>query len=255
MGLWTWAHFCQIIPTFLGLLVITVILARTLGKKEESVRYIPLKIIAIALLVLEIMKQVNSVMSGEYDLYALPFHYCSLFLYLFPLHAFYHGKHRHIVDTATLTCLSSVTLAMIVIPSIIYTDTDIINFFNTFPEFHTVVFHNLVVLYFMLTIALELYKIDTKHDIKVMTVFLSAYVAVATVLAYALKVNFHNLYRCNVQFIEDIHVAVVEAIGVIGIILYVLILFALTILVAYLSHYLTILLVNGVNKIKQRNKK
>ena len=68
MGLWTWAHFCQIIPTFLGLLVITVILARTLGKKEESVRYIPLKIIAIALLVLEIMKQVNSVMSGEYSL-------------------------------------------------------------------------------------------------------------------------------------------------------------------------------------------
>lgn len=253
MGLWTWTHFFQIIPTFAGFLVITVILARALGNKEESVRYIPLKVIAVTLVVLEIIKQINSAMSGAYDLYALPFHYCSLFLYLFPLHAFYRGKHSHIIHAATLGCLSSVTLAMIVIPNIIYTDTDILNFFNTFPEFHTVIFHNLVVLYFMLTIALRLYEINAKHDMKVMTVFLSAYVAVATVLAYTLKVNFHNLYRCNVQFIEDIHVAVVEAIGVIGTILYVLILFVLTILVSYLSLYLTRLLIKGIDKITHKN--
>ena len=193
MGLWTSTHFYQILPTFIILALIAILVAKTLKNVKTSLRYIPLKIIAVTLLVLEVLKQINAAKSGSYDLYALPFHYCSLFLYVLPFHAFYRGKYSHITDTAAFACLASLMLDMIIMPAIIYSDGNIINFFNTFGDFHTVAFHNLVVFYFMLTIALKLYRFNTKHDLKVMTVFLSVYVTVAAILSYSLKVNFHNL--------------------------------------------------------------
>ena len=134
-------------------------------------------------------------------------------------------------------------------PENIYSSSCILDLFGSFSNFHTVVFHNLVLLYFMLTIALRLYKIDTKHDMKVMTVFLAIYVTIAAILSYTLKVNFHNLYRCNIGFIEDVRLAVVDAIGVFGTILYVVILFILTILFAYAAYFLTRLIIKVVDKI------
>ena len=82
MGLWTLGHFYQILPTFVIFAVISVVAAKTLGKCDRKIRYIPLQVIAVTLLVLEVITQVKSATGeGGYDLYALPFHYCSLFLY------------------------------------------------------------------------------------------------------------------------------------------------------------------------------
>ena len=242
-------HLYQLTITILVLLGISILAAKTLGKCKTQIKYIPLQIITVILLVLEVMKQINAAKSGTYDMYALPFHYCSLFLYLLPLHSFYHGKYSRVTDTAAFACLASLFFDMFIMPENIYSSSCILDLFGSFSNFHTVVFHNLVLLYFMLTIALRLYKIDTKHDMKVMTVFLAIYVTIAAILSYTLKVNFHNLYRCNIGFIEDVRLAVVDAIGVFGTILYVVLLFILTILFAYAAYFLTRLIIKVVDKI------
>ena len=258
MGLWTMTHLYQLTITILVFLGISILAAKTLGKCRTQIKYIPLQIIAVILLVLEVMKQINAAKSGTYDLYALPFHYCSLFLYILPLHAFYHGKYSHITDTAAFACLASLFFDMLIMPANIYSDGNIKNCFRVFEsldyfsDFHTVIFHNLVLLYFMLTVALRLYKIDTKHDMKIMTVFLAIYVIIAAILSYTLKVNFHNLYQCNIGFIENVRLAVVDAIGVFGTILYVVLLFILTILFAYASYFLTRLIIKVVDKISEK---
>jgi hypothetical protein len=250
MGLWTLTHLYQILPTFLIFVVIAIIAAKTLGKCERSVRYIPLKIITVLLLLLEIGKQINAARGEGYDLYALPFHYCSLFLYLLPFHSFYHGKYSHITDAAAFGCLASLTMDMLLMPAVIYSEGNVLNYFSAFGDFHTVTFHNLVVLYFMLTLALKLYELKTAHDVKVMTVFLAIYVIIAAILSYTLKVNFHNLYQCNIPFLEDVRIAAVNAMGIFGTLLYVFVLFILTILFAFGAYFLTKLFINLTSKRK-----
>ena len=249
MGLWTLTHLWQIVPTFLAFAVLTFIAAKLLGKRSEKVRKIPLQVITVILLVLEVLKQINSFgEDGTYNMYSLPFHYCSLFLYLLPFHSFYQGKYKPLVSAATFGCLASLMLDMILMPAVIYPAYQIVDYAKNFASFHTVTFHNLVVLYFMLTVAFKLYDLQTKRDVKVMTVFLAIYVAIAAVLSYTLKVNFHNLYSCNIPFIENVRVALVNSIGVFGTIIYVTALFILTILFAYLSYALARLVIKGIDK-------
>lgn len=253
MGLWTLTHFLQIIPTFILLAVLSALTALLLRKCPTRVKFIPLQVIAVLLLVLEVMKQINSIgPDGSYNLYSLPFHYCSLFLYLLPFHAFYRGKHSFVTDTAAFGCLASLMLDMLLMPAVIYSDANIRNYFATFGDFHTVTFHNLVVFYFMLTVALGLYELKPKRDMKIMGAVLAVYVTVAAILSYSLKVNFHNLYECNIGFIENVRLAIVNALGVFGTILYVVILFILTILFAYAAYFLAMAVIKGINKIQKR---
>lgn len=249
MGLWTMTHLYQIAPTFLVLALLSILLAKLLANCKQSLKYLPLQIIAVTLLVLEVGKQINSGIDGSYDLYSLPFHYCSLFLYLLPFHAFYHGKYSHITNAAAFTCLASLVLDMLLMPAVIYSDGNIRNFFGSYGDFHTVFFHNLVVFYFMLTIALKLYEFRPKRDMKIVSIFLAVYVTVAAILSYSLEVNFHNLYHCNIGFIENIRLAVIARIGIFGTLLYVTILLILTILFAYAAYFLARLIVKGINKI------
>ena len=250
MGLWTLTHLYQILPTFLIFAIVAGVASIFFNKLNKSIRYIPLQVIAIVLLVLEVIKQIKSVDgNGVYNLYSLPFHYCSLFLFLLPIHSFYHGKYSRFTDAAAFGCLASLMLDMLIMPAVIYSDANIINYFTSFGHFHTVTFHNLVVFYFMLTIAFKLYDFNTKRDMAVMGVFLAIYVVIAAILSYTLKVNFHNLYQCNIAFVEEFRQSVIQATGIFGIILYVCIMFVLTILFAYASYFLAKLVIKGIEKL------
>ena len=56
MQLWTPEHIRTVIPATIVMIVIAIILKITIGKKSESVRFIPFQIIAVALFALEIAK-------------------------------------------------------------------------------------------------------------------------------------------------------------------------------------------------------
>ena len=86
MGLWTPEHAATLLPAVAVMLALAWLLRRKLADKPFETRMIPIKVIAVILLLLEVGKQVVSLCRG-YDLYHLPFHFCSLFLFMMPASA------------------------------------------------------------------------------------------------------------------------------------------------------------------------
>ena len=93
MQLWTYEHAVTLLPAVAVMLLLAAVLRITLRKKSFEIRMLPLKIIGVLIVILEIGKQYVS-FSGGYDLYHIPLHYCSLFIFMIPLMAFYRGKHQ-----------------------------------------------------------------------------------------------------------------------------------------------------------------
>ena len=238
MGLWTTWHAMTLIPTFVVFIGLAVLLGILFKNKSEKIKFIPLQVIAVAIVILEVIKQICSVKEGVYDMYSLPFHYCSLFLYILPLHAFWRTKGRGFINAITYATTASLFIFMVIMPAVVYSDTNIKEFFTgDFIDFHTVTFHALVCLYFFLMVAFKLYKFNLRRDVICVVTFIAGYVVLAATLAYTLEVNFHNLYRSNLLPVENIRAAMVESMGWLGSAIYVCIMFVLTIIFAYASYF------------------
>ncbi|MBQ9780216.1 MAG: YwaF family protein [Clostridia bacterium] len=252
MELWTSEHIKTLLPEIGVMIVLAVILRLWLGKKDLSVRMIPLQIVACLLLLLEIGKQTVSLVKG-YNLYHLPFHFCSLLLLALPVMAFYRGKHRQVVYGVVSALCASVFLLMAIYPNLIYPAGDVQNFFNGYFHFHTVVFHNLAMFSFMLIVALDPQgTVNTKREVKALSVFVAGFGVVAATMAHLLKTNYANMYTCNIPVLEELRKTVGEAIGTVPTqILYVTIVCVLQIgftLMAYWFYRLVKYLLNGTRK-------
>ena len=130
MQFWTLEHFVTIVPAVIIMILITIVLSKVLGNKPHHIRMIPFQILAVILLLSEIIKQVLSIING-YDLYHIPLHVCSLFIFLIPLMAFYRGKGFSIIRTFTCTVCMALSLFLIIYPNLIYSADNIKNFFGT----------------------------------------------------------------------------------------------------------------------------
>ncbi len=252
--MWTQTHFWQIIPTFVVLIALAVVLSIFLRDKSEKIRKLPFQILAVGLLVLELIKQVDAFGEDGYNFYALPFHFCSLFLYAYPLHAFYKGKYKNVADTIAFACGAALFFFMLVMPTVVYSENNIRHYFDSYDDFHTVTFHAYACFYFFLAVAMGEYTPDTKRDVKVISVFFSGYVVVATAMSYIAGENFHNLRTCNLQAGEDIRLALVNNIGWFGQVLYTLAMFVLTILFALIAYFAVRGLLALVGKIAKGRK-
>ena len=212
MELWTKEHAVTLLPAFAVMLLITVLLRKLLGDKKHSIRMIPVQIIAVILVVLEIGKQGISLYWG-YDLYCLPFHYCSLFVFALPVFAFYRGKHEEVVRGVVSSLCCALTLMMVVYPNLIYPPSSVSNYFKNFMSFHTVTFHNLVVLAFCLILGLDLHeKAVRKEDLWVIASVLG-FCLVAATMAQVLKTNYANFYSCNIPVLETVRSTLQGVIG------------------------------------------
>jgi hypothetical protein len=190
---------------------------------------VPVQIITVVLLLLEVGKQGVSLSRG-YDLYHIPLHVCSLFLFIMPAMAFYHGKHCQGVRAVAAACCTAVFALMMIYPNLIYSAGNVENFFVSYLDFHTVAFHNLVMLLFMLLLALNLHSTE-KGKGKAIVLFTICYCIVASSMAHVLKTNFANFYHCNIPPLEAVRVSLQGVLGY-GLtqLLYVLIVSALNIL-------------------------
>ena len=211
MQLWTPEHTKTLLPTLLIMLVLSVVLRLLLKNKPWRVRMIPLQVVACILVVLEIFKQSISFSKG-YDLYHIPLHFCSLVLFSLPAFAFYRGKYERQVASIAVGFTASVFVLTAIYPDLIYGAWDIQNYFQSFFAFHTVTFHNLAMFAFMLMVALDLYQ-PRKGEWKYPVLFIGGYCIVAAVIAHLISTNFNNLYRCNVEPLENVRLAMVDAIG------------------------------------------
>ena len=203
--MWTKLHLITIFPTFLVLGILTFLLWKWLKDKDEKFKLIPIKIIAIILVVIEIIKQIDAALDvNGYRLRALPLFYCSLFLYLYPIMAFYNGKHKNAVRNLTLCSGTALIALMLIMPRYIYLDSNITNFFVDYASFHTVFFHNLVVFGTFIIFTLNLYDINPNRDYLQVCSFYFAYCIIVAPIANLLKTNFHYFYTNTVGFVEAI---------------------------------------------------
>lgn len=249
--LWTKLHAITILPAFVVFIAFSILMAKLLRGKSERVRYIPFQVISVILLVLEALKQYSSIKTGHYDLYFLPFHFCSLFLFVLPLHSFYKGRGKKTIDIITFACCSSMTFFMLVMPNIIYSDGAIATMSEQLISFHTVVFHNLVCLYFILAVAMRMFEFNTKKDIKIILIFMCSFQTVCAILANTMKVNYHNLLRCNLAPVETIRQSLVDALGWGGQLIYIVVLSAVTVAFICMTYFVTKLILAGIDKLKK----
>ena len=211
MELWSPEHAKTLLPAVAAMIVIAVILRAAIGKKDIKIRMIPFQIISCILLALEIGKQVVSVIKG-YDLYHLPFHFCSLFIFMMPLMAFYKGKHKTAVTAISSAICMATTFLTLVYPCLIYSVWDITNFFSDYFCFHTVVFHNLVIFGLILILALDLHTPQPKET-KAVILFTVCFCVVSATMAQLLETNFNNYYSCNIPPLEDLRLSLQGTLG------------------------------------------
>lgn len=238
MELWTYNHAVTLIPSVAAMVLVTLLLRHWLGNKSHKVRMIPLQIIAVILLIIEAGKQILSLHRG-YDLYHLPFHFCSLFIFMIPAMAFYKGKHRETVSAITSALCASVFSLMLIYPNLIYGAGSVQNYFKDFFSFHTVTFHNLVMLAFLLIPALQLHKPQPKGEVRAVIAFIIGFCVMSASMAHLLKTNYANYYTCNIPVLETVRLAVQEAVGTLpATLLYISIVSALNIVYVYGAYWL-----------------
>lgn len=238
MQLWTKDHAVTLLPALVLMVLVGILLRQLLKGKSETVRLIPYKVIACLLIIIEIVKQVVSFLHG-YDLYHLPFHFCSLFIFMVPLMAFYRGKHKQTVRAITAALCMSVLLMMLIYPCLIYGDWNIRRFFTEYISFHTVAFHNLVVFVSILTVLVPIHEPATRGEAKSAAVFTICFCVISATMAQLLKTNFNNFYVCNIPPLETVRQAVETACGAVpAMLLYVVIVTILDILFVQLAYRL-----------------
>lgn len=237
MELWSAEHIRTLLPSLGVMFLIAGVLRLALGKKSLSIRMIPFKILACIIVLLEIGKQVLSIQRG-YDLYHLPFHFCSLFLFTLPAMAFYKGKHQKAVGAITSAVCGSLFLLMLIYPALIYSGDNIKEFFTNYFSFHTVAFHNIVMLAFLLIVALDLHTPAPKGETKAALFFTIGFCVISATMAQLLHTNYANYYSCNIAPLEAVRVSLQGTLGY-GLtqVLYILIVSALNVVFVQLSYW------------------
>lgn len=233
--MWSKLHLITLLPALVVFGLLAWLIGYLLRNKSEKIRMIPIQIIAIILIVLEIIKQAYCIIDG-YDLYAIPLHFCSLFLYLFPAMAFYNGKHKDSIRIWTLLSCMILFCGMLVGPTLIYGVGSLEGFATNFLSFHTVTYHNLVLFGLFLIIALRLFKTNTKRDLLTILFGYLSYGIIAGSMAQILKTNFNNFYQSNIPFVENIRLVVVENLGWFGQFLYVCVITFAEMALAYICY-------------------
>lgn len=253
MELWSVQHIKTLIPAILFMFLFGTILRFTIGKKDETIRMIPLKIIAVLLVLLEIGKQVLSLQRG-YDLYHLPFHYCSIYIFALPVIAFYRGKYKTVVREVGSALTAALFLIMLIFPSLIYSGANIDEFFQNYFSMHTVAFHNLVMLAWVLMVALDIPEFG-KAEIKPLVLFLAGFCVVSATMAQVLQTNFANFYSCNIPPLENLRISLQGVLGY-GLTqtLYVLIVSAVTVVFSLLFYTISRLPRRLLNRVRFASK-
>lgn len=237
MELWSSAHLATLLPATLVMVCVGILLRFLLKDQSEEVRRIPFQTFAVILFLLEIGKQVSSLVAG-YDLYHLPFHYCSLLIFAPLVMAFYKGKHKELVDSVVTAICYAVGMLTLIYPCLIYSADNIRHYFSTFFDFHTVTFHNIAVLLCVLIPALNLNPTSHKHTVKGVIVVMVVFSVVSAVMAQLLQTNYANMYQCNIPPLESVRLSLQGSLGY-GLtqILYVTIVSVLQVLFTLLAHY------------------
>ena len=185
----------------LSIIAITLFLHLILKNKSDRVRAIPLQVITSVILVLEIIKQIRNIVIG-FSPWALPFHFCSMFVFFFPLAQFSKGKVRDTMKPVAFTAALAMFALFYFNPGSIISGSAS-DVFADFGSFHTFTFHHLIILYLFLSIAMKNYIPNKKDWLRVL-IIMSIYYVIGVSLSHALDVNYCNFLTSNIPFMESL---------------------------------------------------
>ena len=127
--------------------------------------------------------------------------------------AFYRGRYANHVGAVGAALCGATFWLIIIYPSLIYSSGNIENFFKDYLDFHTVAFHNLVMLAFLLIVFLELHSPSKKGEPKIIILFLTVFCAAAAIVSQLLQTNYAGFYSCNVPIIEQFRLSLQPVLG------------------------------------------
>lgn len=188
--------------TLLLMLAITILLWLTLRNKEEKYRQIPLAVITITMLVLEVIKQIYYAVSGQYTTWIIPLHFCSLFLYFFPLAVFAKGKTKQFGKVMSVVTTFWLLISFYFSPGTIIGVDTTKNIFANFHSFHSFIYHHLALLFLFVSVALKYYKITYK-DFAYVAIGITIYGTIAVPVAHLTNTNWCNLIKSNITMLEN----------------------------------------------------
>lgn len=249
---WTKMHLYTLVPSYIVMFAIAMFLAKVLKDKGQFLIMLPVRLVAIILVIMEIFKQVLSINKG-YSLHHLPLHFCSMFVLLFPLFSFYYGKYREHIKVITVVSSTCLLLFMIICPNTIFSDTSISEFFIDFFSFHTVAFHNMVLFGLFYIMLAGLYELDRDRDHKSLSLSFSIYCFIACVMSQVLKENFNGFYTCPITIFEEFRLMLMDKIGWVAQLIYIVILWTLTVLFGIMCYWVVVGVDKGLKKLREKH--
>jgi small-conductance mechanosensitive channel len=193
---WSETNVRTLLPAVLAMALFSLWMRNLLLHKPDRIQRIPFLVLTILLLILEVIKQAVEISHGYIGYYAVPLHFSSIFLYLYPLAHFTKGRFSRRMEGIAGLASGMSGLFLILFPMVVIGDSAG-GFFQSFGSFHTVVYHYALVLYFFLFITLERHVPDWKTDLKGLFLVITIYTAIAAPAANILKTNFNSYYTCG----------------------------------------------------------
>ena len=226
------------LPISMVIMLILTFISYFLVKKNSKYRNLPLKIISIIVVMMEVRKQIRNFEVG-FGYWDLPLHYCSLFVFFFPLAQFGNEKIKAYFKPVALSCAITVSFGVYIAPhAIIGNACD--NILESFGDLHTFMFHHLVILYSLVSIVLIDYA-PKKNDYKKIGLVMFIYGIIAIIASNVLDTNYCNFLYSSLDFLDEMRLEY-------GQILYTLFIFIAIILGTSLVSYWYYLIFNKINK-------
>ena len=186
------------------IVIVSIVVCVLTAKKDNKIKRIPLMIISVIILGLEITKQIINIING-YSLWSIPLHFCSLFLYLFPLASFFSDKLGNFGKTMSFVCGTLFLVLFYFNPSSIIGNS-CANVFASFSSFHTFIYHHFIILFLLILLGSKLY-LPSKYDFLHVFIGITLYALIAVPLAHILNVNFCSLLTNVIPFMEELRLA------------------------------------------------
>ena len=221
MMVWTKEEGVVLPIMLIAIVLLSLFLSFLMRKKSDIIKRVPLIVLTAVVWLLEIVKQVLNIVSG-YSLWAIPLHFCSLFLYFYPLASFFRGKVGEFGKTMCYVAGSLFVILFYFNPGSII-GSSCSNIFQDFSSFHTFTYHHIIILFYLTMLFSKLYR-PSKKDFLYVAIGISGYAIIMIPLAHILNVNFCNILTSNIAFMEALrlnigqvgYTVVMILIGIIG---------------------------------------
>lgn len=203
---WSQCDLIAIPITILIIVVVAVACYFIFKEKSDKLKNIPLHIISGSLILLEVIKQIYYISSGNYPANVIPVHFCSLIVVIIAFAQFAPRKIAKFLDVPSVIFSIILILLLLVHPSALLGKSSS-GIFLSFPNFHAFVFHALVMAYPILKLTLLRFDLKIKQSIMSLICCIVFYASYAIPLAFHLNINYMNILNSYFQPLENLRLA------------------------------------------------